>query len=434
MLGLEKLADAFDAMMARRDHELDGMLTDWVRGPDPSFLPRPNHEEPKTEIHTGYAIGAGLIWAAWTFSSGVSKSAIDLLRVGEGVRSGSLGGVIEDGMRVMTLGGPSAIGRVARAGLARGVAGGRYLNSCAITSAAFAMRLSGTRMAMTLDRLGFSRFWQFGSDLISPKSPLFPGAWHHEVVEQLNHFGVRNTPLVVSSLTDVYGAASRNLGPVLFGVEWADKTGHAMVAFKSIGGEIKVADQFGVRPFHELNLFPGDSAASGILEVQRQASIVNEAHWIGQLNDSIGLAWRAKAAADGVARVLVLDDGSWLTSALGLPFYRVPHKVVALLDADFRQQLGRPPREDEAQAAGEAPAATASTGNALPRPPLSPKAQKLLSVIPIKGSIAAQAARSACGLPTPDYYDAASELKKKSYVEIKIFGVDELNFISFARR
>ena len=156
MWGLEKLADAFDKMHAEVQRDLDDALlakpAQWYGktfGPDSFFT-------------WESAISAGITWSLATFVLGAGKSLVDVLRLGEGVKSGTLAGVGQDTLRVLNLipavgMGARAIGmggRFATLAWAGRVAGLGGDMSCGPTSIATSLRLSGTSMAITVDEVG----------------------------------------------------------------------------------------------------------------------------------------------------------------------------------------------------------------------------------------------------------------------------------------
>src|SRR5688572_21399342 len=97
MWGLEKIADAFDKMHADVQRDLDRALLveggQWAGqtfGPDSMFT-----------FQT--AIAAGVAYSIATFTLASGKGLVDVLRLGEGVKSGTLTGVGQDILRILNL-------------------------------------------------------------------------------------------------------------------------------------------------------------------------------------------------------------------------------------------------------------------------------------------------------------------------------------------
>jgi hypothetical protein len=364
---LEHLADEFDRIHAEAQTTVDDLLlkrtAQWAGstfGPD--------------SLAT-YAVGILPVYARtiYTFAAGSGKQLVDTLRLGAGVRSGTLGGVGEDALRVLNiipalgLAGKAAggVGRAAMVGWASRAAGGSYAMSCGVTSGTVALRLSGTRMLMTLDKLG--KVLGKGP----PTSPQFPGVFWHELTQSLQTVGATVTQLNTenASLQAIERAALNGRGPVIFGVQWWKQTAggwsaplwnarvnmsapdHFLVAFRNTMGRVLVADQFGVQPIANL-------ASKGSFSIASTAYVV----------ENVGFV-RAMEVASAAGRSVTRSQ--WILGALGVETVVVSASTWEQLDGTLRQLLGRPPRAWPAvtgpatsSAAGANPGATGSAGQA----------------------------------------------------------------------
>jgi len=414
MFGLEQIADGFDQIQAADQKAIDQALRD-------SAIRAGSDYGPDSWQTYGLAVSAGIAWSLFTFSTTVAKGFVDVLRLGEGVKEGTPSGYLKDGLRVLAVAGPAFKG--VRYVSAYAVAGGEYAMSCGVTSNAAALRLSGTRLAITLDDLA-----QTANLPVSPTSPAFTGLQTvDQLVPTLQQVGasVRQMPMITSA-ADVAAAAAENRGGVIFGVRWWNAangsgistmgSGHIMVAFRSLTGRIMVADQFGVRPIGQLSEMviggvrqPASqfTISSGAYVVENTAFVKN----LSQLSAATGLKTPMKLAIDMV---------------------HLPGPVAQKLDAAIREQLGRPPRD--AGGGGSPAPASAAPASAGHKQPLSPTAQKLLAGIPMKSSITPAALRATTGVPAGNFHTALQELEAKNYVTIVRWGADQLNINSIARR
>lgn len=344
MFKLEKIADAFDKMHAEVQRDLDDVLL--VKGGQTAG----KAFGPDSVLTWSMAISAGIAWSLSTFTLGAGKSLVDVLRLGEGVKSGTLSGVASDVLRVLNLipalgvaaKGIGMGGRLASIAGATRVAGGAYQSSCGATASAAAARLSGTRLLLTLDEVG--NFVGKGS----PKSPQFPGMWFHEIKSVL--MGVTSTTQEINmsgaGIEAVEAAAAQGRGPVVFGVQWwrgvqplrnaaieGSAGDHWLVAFRNVRGQIMVADQYGVRPITQIGSIQGTTS---------QFTLASRALLVG---DGALIRGLGTLESTGQAMVGASKGASWLATSFGLQMVVVNAPTTWSLDATVRKKLGRPPRD-----------------------------------------------------------------------------------------
>jgi hypothetical protein len=225
MFGLEKIADDFDKIYESSQRDAtDALLVRPGRWSGQTFGP---------DSYFGGFLGIfpAALWSIYSFAAFSGKSLMDLLRLGEGVKSGTLSGVAQDGIRVLNLipvvgMGAKGVGmalqevggasRFAASAWATSAAGGEYAMSCGATSNVVALRVSGQRVLMTLDKFGAA----LGK--VSPKAANFPGVWFREMLPALNRVGASANEINVAggSLQTIEGIAAQGKGPVVFGVQW----------------------------------------------------------------------------------------------------------------------------------------------------------------------------------------------------------------------
>jgi hypothetical protein len=435
MWGLEKIADAFDKMHAEVQHDLDDVIlvknAQWYGktfGPD-SFW---NWEN---------AISAGITWSLATYIMGAGKSLVDLLRIGEGVKSGTLGGVGQDALRVMNLIpvvglGARTIGtggRLASIAWASRVAGQGGEMSCAPTAMATALRMSGRSMTMTVEEISAAA----GQKTISPFAKNYPGLTMNEVATTIK--GV--TPAAqdidlaagtgVSTIDAVEAAAAQGRGPVIYGIQWPGGNAasgwattwwdadHAMVAFRNAAGEVMVADQTGVRPIAEAGTIFGKSIA---FNVTPQALLVED-----------GILVRTLGAAQSAGEVMTGARGGagWLASAFAIQMIVVNGRQTQVLDSTVREMLGRPPR-DWTQPSGElgrggGGSDPSSPEQDVPLTSLPPEAQRLYNSLPPGVAVNWKQARSSIVPPLSDPYGSLKLLENAGKVKVSRYGFDDMN-------
>jgi hypothetical protein len=88
MLGIERIAELFDELHAENKRSLGIEFQGWVNNVYRS--------EGETWRFYGAAATASAAEALYTFAGGVSAGFVDLLRLGDGVKAGTLGGVVQD--------------------------------------------------------------------------------------------------------------------------------------------------------------------------------------------------------------------------------------------------------------------------------------------------------------------------------------------------
>src|SRR5579862_4217786 len=97
MFGLEKVADEFDKIYESSQ-----------RAATDTLLARPGRWSGDTfgpDSTVGFFMGIlpAALWTVYTFAAGAGKGLVDVLRLGEGVKSGTATGVLQDGIRVLNL-------------------------------------------------------------------------------------------------------------------------------------------------------------------------------------------------------------------------------------------------------------------------------------------------------------------------------------------
>jgi hypothetical protein len=209
-----------------------------------------------TAVHTSMELGAGFV---------------DVLRIGEGARTGTAGGWARDGLRLLTV---LPIGRITRLATAgRGLAAERVgiqtlivdtLPSngvCTSVAATQALRFTGARhLARLIDVLEAA-----GIEL-GPTESRFIRA----LLPALRRFGAttREIPTLSSmqALEPTVRSVSNGRGVMLLSVRWIRQglqVGHTMVAFVNSSGAFRIADRTGtvVRNLGELTNLYGPEIA-----------------------------------------------------------------------------------------------------------------------------------------------------------------------------
>lgn len=230
MFGLEAVADLFDKIHADNRRFISKEFQGWVNSVYRS--------EGESWRFYGAAATASAADALYTFAGGVGAGFVDLLRIGEGTKGGSLWGMAQDGLRLVTVvGGAFRVVRVAYAGLE---IGGPM--SCVVSANAKAGVLAGRWF--NLNTL-FDRLAGLVGGRAHVLSASFPGLTTQlEFVDFFRMF-TRTTVMSVNSLDEVVNAARVANGPVVFAVAWKNGIGHAMVAFRDLFGRVRFADQTG---------------------------------------------------------------------------------------------------------------------------------------------------------------------------------------------
>ena len=458
MFGLETIADSFDRMHAEAQKTVDDGVTSAGQWSGDTF-------GPDSGWNWVFAIPTGIAYSIATFTMASGKGLVDVLRLGEGVKSGTAGGVASDALRIASI--LPAVGMIGKTGgmIARTggaavegsallkqsgmilnatqAAAGDYQMSCGVTSSVVAVRLGGIRRLVTLDELGA----YFGKG--SPMSPGFPGVSWSEVTQVLPQVGARAQQIGRAGMTlaDIETAAQQGRGTVVFGVGWTGGGRHILAAFRNTQGQVVVADQFGVRFLSDLGRIGGQSAAYTLtgdallvenvgfvqrMETLRQVGAATKG--LGSAAEKSGAAFNQSAAAR-----------TYLTGALGIETVILPWARTWSIDSAIRDALGRPPRN--APAVGDAagtgggpapggaapglPGASAGAGIAGPLPP---DAARLLAALPPKGKRTRQDVQQAAGLTGSRFYEAVQLLERRGLVTVTRFGQDELNISSLERR
>jgi hypothetical protein len=348
MLGLEKIADAFDKMHAQVQRDLDRwLLVDGGKWAGDTFGPDSYYT-----FQTAMAAGLAYSLATFTLSSG--KGLVDVLRLGEGVKSGTVTGVGQDVLRVLNIvpalgmvGKLGTVGRAASIANATKVTGQfnvvsqEYAMACGPTATAAAARLSGVQKTMALEEVAV----EVGKSNV--KSPNFSGMWFDEVKTVLNGVSpaTRELNMGGAGIEAVEAAAAQGKGPVVFGVQWwsgfqsvgnAGKSmsapDHFLVAFRNTKNQVMVADQFGVRPISQVGNLPNGAS---------QFTLSSRALLVGD-----GVLMRAANLGDSANKALLGNaaNRSFLTAALGIQMVVVDHNTTVSIDTKIREVLGRPAR------------------------------------------------------------------------------------------
>lgn len=382
MFGLEHIADEFDKIYeSSQKAATDALLVRPGRWSGETFGP--------DSLFGAYlGLFPAEAWAVYSFAAYLGKSLVDVLRLGEGVKKGTVGGFAEDGIRILNLlpvlgMGAKGVGfalrgagvgsRFAASAWGASAAGGNFCMSCGATSSVVAMRLSGQRLLITLDEFGNA----LGKG--SPKSANFPGIWFEELLPAMKKVGAGATEIKMpgGSLQTIEGIAAQGKGPVVFGVQWWAQGAsgvtqpvrnaalnwgaaeHFLAAFKNSRGAVMVADQFGVRPIAELGNIQGRvsqfTMATRALQFQNVGFVATAEKLIATGSSAINAGGKLTGAANPTLR-------SWLALSLGIEMVGVSKPVADSIDSAIRDKLGRPPRPGTTQAAGASQAGDPPTG------------------------------------------------------------------------
>ncbi|MCC7426460.1 MAG: hypothetical protein IT557_06125 [Alphaproteobacteria bacterium] len=306
---------------------------------------------------------AGLLDAQYNFLASMGRGLVDVLRLGESIRKPSVGAVFRDGMRILTI---LPVGRIVKVGAQalgiRAAVGGPM--TCVITSDTVAARIAGTRLFITLEELwsaanGGKVFSKITSLMVQAFRATFPGlANWRAMVPALKGFGVTVEEVGAQNMAHVADAAQLGRGPVVFAVRWVGRVGtqleqmggHVMCAFRTMKGEIMIADQMGVRPLAQFLQEVGPFTVQG-------GYIVRYARWISdtelllrgaQFGRQFGRVPELKQATGlfipGISQWGAEAEQEWLAKHLDLGFYHLAGPIAARIDAEARRALGRPQR------------------------------------------------------------------------------------------
>ncbi len=383
MFGLEKWADAFDKMHAQVQRDLDGLVGDLGQRSGATF-------GADSGWNTFFAIPVGIAYALGTFTLASGKGLVDVLRLGEGVKSGSASGVGQDALRLLNL--IPAAGAVAKgagvggralivASAARSASGGPM--SCGIVSSRVALQVSGTRAIITAEEVANL------ANKTLPNASTFPGMWYSEMKTLLQGVSTATQELNVTGkgIGAIEGIAAQGRGPVVFGVHWwgkvngvtqplrngrvanaADAADHWMVAFRSARGQVMVADQFGVRAIGQAGT---TGSTTSQFTVTSRALLVGD----GTLVRGLGTLERAGQAMTGASSATATN---WLASSLAVNMVLVNAPTMAVLDAEQRKRTNMPPR-DWTRPSGDA--AGPKGGGAMPPTTSVPKPNPFSSTV-----------------------------------------------------
>jgi hypothetical protein len=398
------------------------------------------------------------------FVQGVGAATfIDPLRLGEGIKKGTVGGYVEDGLRVIGIvGGAVKLLKFAKFAMAAGEVRGGWM-SCTSSAGAKALIQAAIKSTPTVEEVA-----RFTSN-ISVRLPSYPGAFIADIVPNLEKVGATVEKSTISGVKDVMKLVNQNKGPVLFSVEWPaigniPGGGHTMMAYRPFfGSGIRLADQFG-------NLHTLESVNTGTSQAFRViAGVGTKAtkllNWPGvtrtiKAGDVIGQISRVYSDA------FVLRDAVLLDVAANLPLaQRIGVPIYTALDDQFNLKLGYlasqlPTAPPKLMATGDyvnkaiatnpngTPAQRGSSGSApkrsrfgttAPQGPgptsaLSANAQTLLGLLggpgsKIDGKSLRQKAMDA-NIDPMQYHPALDELEGSGAVTVERAPVDNLTIIS----
>ena len=223
---------------------------------------------------------AGSVQTAMNLGGGF----VDVLRLGDGVRQGTWRGVLQDGLRLLSLAGP--IAKVGR-GISRVLVPNPSGGVCAWVSATQALRQTGVRHFATIEDIA----------LAAGKAP--GGATMMELEQILTAAGadvrVLSTPATMAAVNELVRANPQ--GVVMFGISWVSSKGatlrHALYAFRNALGKVKIVDRTGrsVEALSELaDLYPGIAAAKPMA-----ATFVKNAQIVQLINGTSAAAVEVRA-------------------------------------------------------------------------------------------------------------------------------------------
>lgn len=258
MFGLEAYAKLFDKIHEENRRSLNIEFQGWINDIYRS--------EGENWRFYGAAATAAAADAIYAFAGGAGAGLVDLLRLGDGVASGTLKGFGQDGLRLITLVG--GVFRVVRVGMATIEIGGDM--SCVVSSSTKAGILSGRWFDLSAL---FNRLAGMVGGRAAVLSSSYPGlSTPLEFVSFFRMF-TRTTVIATRSLDEVVNAAKISNGPVVFGVYWKNGGGHAMVAFRDLLGRVRFADQWGKLKTAE-ELLPNVQGVFGDLAILHEAAVV----------------------------------------------------------------------------------------------------------------------------------------------------------------
>ena len=376
MISPEQISDAFDRMDEANKREIESGL----KGAVYSTGTKHGVDDWRT---VGVAVGAGLLEATYNFLSMSGRGLVDVLRLGETIRKPSAGAVFRDGLRILTI---VPLARVLKTGTIslgmRAAVGGEM--SCVVTGNTVAARMSGTRLGITLEELWYNAnaagkvnpsapSLRAMHPLLSPAHPTFEGLKNlRALVPELEAMGAAIESPSLTSIDDVARLAAQGRGPVPFGVAYVNSVSrvplpipkHMMVAFRSVRGEIMIADQGGVKTLASMM---ANELAGGRGVAVVGGYLVRHARWI---NDAAALQ-RALLFGRGLPGALVSPstpinvpvnriaqsdaEQSWFYRGIEAPLYHLPGPIAFRADMELRRKLRRPPRPPRSGPGPKAP-------------------------------------------------------------------------------
>lgn len=172
----------------------------------------------------------------------VGQGTVDVLRLGEGVAEGTVGGVAQDALRALSIAG--ALGKGAKV-VREVTARSRMMklivdpggDRCAYVSATQALRQTGQKayvavsdlaheLGLSLDELGGAEAAQIRSFMLKVKARIGP-------------------ILTFKEWSDVKKVVPRDGSVVSFGIKFANGAGHRLYAFRDALGRVKIMDRGG---------------------------------------------------------------------------------------------------------------------------------------------------------------------------------------------
>jgi hypothetical protein len=407
MFGLEAVADAFDRYHKQWDTAVEGWL-------DRSVTDVGMQLGPDAGATTGVAVAAGVVWAASTFIGGVLGGFADVARLGDGVAKGTWSGVGQDGLRVLAFAGPML--RQLRFISGYAVAGTEISNSCTMTAQTMAMRLTGTRLWLTLDELARA------ARVPSPvRTPGYAGVDLAPLLGALKRMGAVITHHGEGTVETVRKLILQRRGVVTFAFNYYEaeeivaKGAHYVAGFVDQLGRVMVADQHGIRLLEELTM-----TESGLYPVKdifiREINVIAHSK---AFETQVAMITGANALFPGVS--------------FAVEFWRLEDQTVQRVDEALRRLAGRPPRLPSPGTMVAKPHPPAGAGR--PRPAaLSPQATRLLARVPAAGEGIAAVLKVQANLSEPEWYSAVAELEAAKLVRARRVTEDASTILGLSRR
>ena len=312
---LGDVADWFD----RTTNRIIEVRNNVIRSVDPSQLQGFNSYMPLGLMLRGQALGVHLL-----------QDFADTLRLGNGVRSGTAGGVLEDGVRLLNVfdGAGSAVGRVGR--VFRGFERQLHPMSCMLVSTVNALNRSGHPFFVnaadlaTSAGLNFREVAELGTEVMQQS----------QMLRRLEEFGVRLTTFVSTARSEEAAWAElltrmRNNPTGVFVVTVRQAIGrvHTMVAtyHPQYGAEFvnTTGHVFqGIETFRAIRVYPSATHAQVLIH-DAALAVQRSAH---------GSSAELRSAHDTLVSV-----GSIFLSVVGI----VGHRLIATPPAGDSERTGR---------------------------------------------------------------------------------------------